>query len=387
MFVKICCIADIAEARLAMSAGASALGLVSAMPSGPGPIAEEEIAAIAKAVPQPTQTFLLTALVEAEAIAAQQRRCGTTAVQLVDAVEEPELRRLRRLLPDVRLVQVIHVTGPESLDEARAAAPLVDTLLLDSGNPKLAVKELGGTGRVHDWATSRRICESVDRAGAAGRRAASRQCARGLRARATRGPRRVQRLEAQWAPGRSETSRLLPRHPLNMEIPMIGYVSVGTNDWKRALAFYDALMAELGAKRVMDFETFVAWSTGKGKPGFALAQPHNKKAATVGNGSMVAFAGRQARAGGRALQEGDVARRDRRRASRRSRRQLLRRLFPRPRRQQAELPLLDMSAKAFAISTFAAWADMDANAHMTNFAYLSKCVDARMASSSSTDSR
>ncbi len=82
-------------------------------------------------------------------------------MQLVDAVEEPELRRLRRLLPDVRLVQVIHVTGPESLNEARAAAPLVDTLLLDSGNPMLAVKELGGTGRVHDWATSRRICESV----------------------------------------------------------------------------------------------------------------------------------------------------------------------------------------------------------------------------------
>ena len=160
-FVKVCCIADLDEASLAISAGASALGLVSAMPSGPGPIPEQEITVIAKAVPRATQTFLLTALVEAEAIAAQQRRCGTTAVQLVDAVDEPELRRLRRLLPDVRLVQVVHVTGPESLDQARAAAPLVDTLLLDSGNPKLAVKELGGTGRVHDWATSRRICETV----------------------------------------------------------------------------------------------------------------------------------------------------------------------------------------------------------------------------------
>jgi catechol 2,3-dioxygenase-like lactoylglutathione lyase family enzyme len=70
---------------------------------------------------------------------------------------------------------------------------------------------------------------------------------------------------------------------------MIGYVSVGTNDWNRALAFYDALMGELGAKRVMDFGTFVAWTQGKGKPGFALAQPHNKKPATIGNGSMVAF--------------------------------------------------------------------------------------------------
>jgi len=161
MFVKVCCIADLDEARLAIAAGASAIGLVSAMPSGPGPIAEDQITRIAAGVPRPTETFLLTALVQAEAIADQQRRCGTTAVQLVDRVEEPELRRLRRLLPDTRIVQVIHVTGPESVDEARAAAPLVDTLLLDSGNPKLAVKELGGTGRVHDWEHSRNIRDTV----------------------------------------------------------------------------------------------------------------------------------------------------------------------------------------------------------------------------------
>jgi phosphoribosylanthranilate isomerase len=161
MFVKVCCIADPGEARLAIAAGASAIGLVSAMPSGPGPIEEGEIARIAATVPPPIETFLLTALTEAEAIAQQQRRCGTTAVQLVDAVDESELRRLRRLLPATRLVQVIHVTGPESVDEARAAAPLVDTILLDSGNPRLAVKELGGTGRVHDWAISRRIRDSV----------------------------------------------------------------------------------------------------------------------------------------------------------------------------------------------------------------------------------
>jgi phosphoribosylanthranilate isomerase len=161
MFVKICCIASLDEARLAIDAGASAIGLVSARPSGPGPIDEADIAAIAAAVPPPTETFLLTALTDAEAVAAQHRRCSTTAVQLVDALEEVELRRLRRLLPHARLVQVIHVSGPDSVDEARAAAPLVDTILLDSGNPTLAVKELGGTGRVHDWAISRRIRESV----------------------------------------------------------------------------------------------------------------------------------------------------------------------------------------------------------------------------------
>ena len=70
---------------------------------------------------------------------------------------------------------------------------------------------------------------------------------------------------------------------------MIGYASVGTNDIKRAAAFYDKLMAELGAKRVMDYETFIAWKQGDGQPGFALAQPFNKMPATVGNGSMVAF--------------------------------------------------------------------------------------------------
>jgi len=161
LYVKVCCIQDLDEARLAISAGASAIGLVSAMPSGPGPIDEAQIARIAAAVPAPTETFLLTALTGAGAIAEQQRRCGTTAVQLVDQVAEPELRRLRKLLPGTRLVQVIHVTGPESVDEARAAAALVDALLLDSGNPRLAVKELGGTGRVHDWEYSRRICEAA----------------------------------------------------------------------------------------------------------------------------------------------------------------------------------------------------------------------------------
>ena len=162
MFVKVCCIASIDEARLAITAGASAIGLVSAMPSGPGPISEELIARIAARVPAPTETFLLTALRDAEAIAEQHRRCGTTALQLVDYVPEPELKRLRKLVPGVRLVQVIHVVGPESVDEAGAAAALVDTLLLDSGNPRLAVKELGGTGRVHDWTHSRRICETAD---------------------------------------------------------------------------------------------------------------------------------------------------------------------------------------------------------------------------------
>jgi phosphoribosylanthranilate isomerase len=159
MFVKVCCIRDLAEARLAVSAGAAAIGLVSEMPSGPGVIPEQLIAEIAAAIPRPTETFLLTARRDADAIAEQHRRCGTTALQLVDQVPASELRRLRGLLPGVRLVQVVHVGGEESVEEARSVAGLVDTLLLDSGNLRLPVKELGGTGRVHDWVHSRRIRE------------------------------------------------------------------------------------------------------------------------------------------------------------------------------------------------------------------------------------
>ncbi len=160
-FVKICCISSIEEARLAIEAGASALGLVSAMPSGPGVIADELIAQIAATVAPPIATFLLTSRQDAASIIEQHRRCRTTTLQLVDHVPLAELRQLRAALPGIGLVQVIHVTGEESIDEAQEAASVVDALLLDSGNQKLAVKVLGGTGRTHDWRLSRRIRESV----------------------------------------------------------------------------------------------------------------------------------------------------------------------------------------------------------------------------------
>ena len=159
--VKICCIANLDEARLAMAHGAAALGLVSAMPSGPGVIEEAMIAAIAAQVPPPTATFLLTARQDAASIRAQHALCCTSTIQLVDQVPEAELRLLRSALPGVRLVQVIHVADEASVAEAQAVAPLVDALLLDSGNQKLAVKELGGTGRTHDWRLSRRIRNQV----------------------------------------------------------------------------------------------------------------------------------------------------------------------------------------------------------------------------------
>lgn len=159
--VKICCIAGTAEARMAVAAGAAAVGLVSAMPSGPGVISEEEICRVAATIPPGVASFLLTSLQEPDAIVAQQRLCRATTLQLVDDLPAGALRHLRGELPRIGLVQVIHVAGGEAVDEALAVAPEVDAILLDSGNRSLPVKELGGTGRVHDWTISRRVVDAV----------------------------------------------------------------------------------------------------------------------------------------------------------------------------------------------------------------------------------
>lgn len=171
--VKVCCIASPEEASIALRHGASAVGLVSAMPSGPGPISEERIAEVVASVPADTDTFLLTSLTDPDAIIRQHRRCGTKTIQFVDSMErgangkghgergaeQGAWGRLRDGLPGVRFVQVIHVTDSSSIEEALAYVPFVDALLLDSGRPNAAVKELGGTGRVHDWSLSRAIVE------------------------------------------------------------------------------------------------------------------------------------------------------------------------------------------------------------------------------------
>ena len=161
--VKVCCIASLDEAKLAADRGATALGLVSEMPSGPGVIDEDTIAKVARWAPDEVATFLLTSRTDAETIADQWRRTRVDTLQLVDRLGPDGLARLRELVPETSLVQVIHVAGDASIDEAVRVAPLVDAILLDSGDPNLAVKQLGGTGRTHDWRVSRAIVESVDR--------------------------------------------------------------------------------------------------------------------------------------------------------------------------------------------------------------------------------
>jgi phosphoribosylanthranilate isomerase len=161
--VKICCISSLEEAQLAIKMGASALGLVAKMPSGPGPISDELIREIAATIPPPIASFLLTSRTDAASIAAHQQTVGTNTVQIVDALSEGTYADLRLALPGISIVQVIHVIDERSVEEALEIASHVDALLLDSGNPNLTVKELGGTGRVHNWALSRQIVEQASK--------------------------------------------------------------------------------------------------------------------------------------------------------------------------------------------------------------------------------
>ena len=159
--VKVCCIGSTLEADLAIGAGADALGFVSAMPSGPGPIPEADIAAIVRHVAARVATVLLTSRQDAAGIARQLDLIQPTVVQLVDALADHQYEELRASHPCVALMQVIHVRDAESVREAVHVAQFLDAILLDSGNPSAAVKELGGTGRVHDWGISRRIRDAV----------------------------------------------------------------------------------------------------------------------------------------------------------------------------------------------------------------------------------
>ena len=159
--VKICCISSIEEAATAVECGASALGLVSQMPSGPGIIAEDRIAEIAAVVPPAVGSFLLTSNQDANEIITQHRRCRTTCVQICDRLTSGSYTDLKNAMPGISIIQVIHVVDEASVEEALSVAHNVDALLLDSGNQSLAIKELGGTGRTHNWELSRVIREQA----------------------------------------------------------------------------------------------------------------------------------------------------------------------------------------------------------------------------------
>lgn len=160
--VKICCISSFEEARIAIEAGASALGLVGPMPSGPGVISNELIFEIVKTVPPPIGTFLLTSETSVNEIIKHHQRTRTNTIQLVDALSNGTYLELQNAIPGIKLVQVIHVIDEHSVEEAIETSEHVDAILLDSGNPNLPVKELGGTGRIHNWKLSRKIRDSIN---------------------------------------------------------------------------------------------------------------------------------------------------------------------------------------------------------------------------------
>ncbi|MEE9189439.1 MAG: phosphoribosylanthranilate isomerase [Candidatus Neomarinimicrobiota bacterium] len=157
--IKICCIQDRAEAQLAISLGANALGLVSDMPSGPGVISLDQIRDIAVFIPKPVESVLLTSEQSSEGILEQVEYCKPTAIQIVDKLLIGSHQDIRGEFPELIIIQVIHVTGIESIVEAEKVSSSVDALLLDSGNKLLATKVLGGTGKVHDWSISKQICK------------------------------------------------------------------------------------------------------------------------------------------------------------------------------------------------------------------------------------
>lgn len=159
--IKICCISSVQEAALAIHHGADALGLVGKMPSGPGPIDDNLIASIVRKIHPPVASFLLTSHQLADEIIDHVKITGVNTVQIVDELLQGTYEQIRDAIPHLRIVQVVHVTGEESIDEALRVHEMVDSLLLDSGNPKAAIKTLGGTGNIHNWEISSRIVKEV----------------------------------------------------------------------------------------------------------------------------------------------------------------------------------------------------------------------------------
>lgn len=159
--IKICCISSIAEAKMAIRLGADALGLVGRMPSGPGPIDDELIATITRQISPPVASFLLTSEQSSAGIIRHLQKVHTNTVQVVDELTEGTYQEIREAIPTLRIVQVIHVRGEESIREALRLQEHVDAFLLDSGNPAAAVKTLGGTGLKHDWNISQTLVSEV----------------------------------------------------------------------------------------------------------------------------------------------------------------------------------------------------------------------------------
>ncbi len=159
--VKVCCITTPEAAQLAIRYGADAVGLVGPMPSGTGIISLATAGRLARSLPPTVASFLLSSATTPAELLAQARQVSPSTLQIVDEVDRAAYALLRRELPALKIVQVVHVTGERALETALQVAAQVDALLLDSGVPDAPLRQLGGTGRVHDWSISRRIVTAV----------------------------------------------------------------------------------------------------------------------------------------------------------------------------------------------------------------------------------
>ena len=159
--LKVCCMKSIEEIHLAHRYGATAVGLVGPMPSGPGMISDQEARTFARAAPEGIATFLLSSRTSAAEIKEHIDFCQPTTIQLVWHVD-PSVHEILAKTRTTQRVQVIHVEDESAIQLAQTYAPYVDALLLDSGKPDAATAELGGTGRTHNWQLSKQIVAAVD---------------------------------------------------------------------------------------------------------------------------------------------------------------------------------------------------------------------------------
>ena len=160
--VKVCCIRNINEARLAFKYGATAIGFVSSMPSGPGVIKDEIIRSIISRLPCSTLCFLLSSKTNSIDLISQLEYTQANTLQIVDYVEDEVYKDLREFKASINIVQVIHVMEEDDIEKAMKVSKFVDMLLLDSGNPNSRIKTLGGTGKTHNWDLSKRIVDEVE---------------------------------------------------------------------------------------------------------------------------------------------------------------------------------------------------------------------------------
>jgi phosphoribosylanthranilate isomerase len=153
-FIKICGIQTYEEAAAALHCGATALGfLVGLTHRAEDGIDAADARSIVQRLPTDTQVVLVTHLLHPVPVADLSLSIGARTVQVHDDMEIADLRRLRALLPGIRLLKAIHVTGTDALGRALDYAAVADALVLDSRT----ADRLGGTGLTHDWSISRQL--------------------------------------------------------------------------------------------------------------------------------------------------------------------------------------------------------------------------------------